>query len=140
MADKFKKWFIRKWEPSDILFSIYLVAFFTFGTFLFTLRVEHIEGVAMIFAFGMSGLFLVCAILTLIRMNIEPKDTRLDTLIGSITKLDAKIDKLTENSIDKNTIIKLESAIKELTQEIKNRKSQFKEALQEDRDNSEQRR
>jgi phosphoglycerol transferase MdoB-like AlkP superfamily enzyme len=61
MADKFKKWFIRKWEPSDILFSIYLVAFFTFGTFLFTLRVEHIEGVAMIFAFGMSGLFLVCA-------------------------------------------------------------------------------
>jgi hypothetical protein len=73
-------------------------------------------------------------------MNIEPKDTRLDTLIGSITKLDAKIDKLTENSIDKNTIIKLESAIKELTQEIKNRKSQFKEALQEDRDNSEQRR
>jgi hypothetical protein len=126
MADKFKKWFIRKWEPSDILFSIYLVAFFTFGTFLFTLRVEHIEGVAMIFAFGMSGLFLVCAILTLIRMNIEPKDTR--------------IDKLTENSIDKNTIIKLESAIKELTQEIKNRKSQFKEALQEDRDNSEQRR
>jgi thiol:disulfide interchange protein len=41
--------------------------------------------------------------------------------------------------LDKDSINQLESAVRELTQEIKNQKSQIKEALKEDRDNSEQR-
>lgn len=47
--------------------------------------------------------------------------------------------KAKNRELDKDSVNQLESAIKELTKEIKNQKSQFREALKEDRDNSEQR-
>jgi len=127
-----KNWFIRKWEPSEILFSIFLVEFFTFGTFIFTLRVEHIGGAVMIYSVIMSGVFLLCAILTIIRINMKPEDKRLDTLITSVTalttavntgfsNLNTKMDNLLQNSIDRDTANQLKIAIQELTEELKKR-------------------
>jgi len=119
---RIKNGFIRIWLPSEVLFSICFGAFCFGMAVIVSLQLVGISGVAMtyfwIFA-GVTGLF---ALLTLIRIHIEPKDTRLNDLNDKFDKLNTKIDGQStkiENLPDKKTILNLIKSIEELTKEIK---------------------
>lgn len=58
------------------------------------------------------------ALLTLARIKMESKDTRLDTLIIKVDALTQRID----NLLDKDTADKLIKAIQGLTEELRNRR------------------
>jgi hypothetical protein len=89
-----KKRFRRRWEPNEILFHIFLVSFFSVITIVVALRVAGVQGTAMTYFGVLSAVFAFLAILTLIRIKMEPKDARLDTLIKLVTELGEKIDNL----------------------------------------------
>lgn len=69
------------------------------------------------------GFFLFLIIMSTIRRNMQPKDTRLDELLTVMNDIKRKI----ENLPDKETINRLNSSIQELIEEIrKNRNTIIK--------------
>ena len=69
--------------------------------------------------------FAFCAIVTRLRIRMEPKDTRLDTLITNVATLTTEIQQLKgsmNNQLDKTTANQLITAIQDLTQELRERK------------------
>jgi hypothetical protein len=88
--------FRRFWEPSEVLFDIFLSAFFPATAVVVALRLAGVEGIAMTYFWIAVAVFALCAILTRIRIKMEPKDTRLDTLITKVDTLTKAIKALTE--------------------------------------------
>ena len=113
--ERTKNVFMHIWEPNQILFNIFFVTFFSIATIIITLRLAGVQGIAMTYFWVGLAIFGFLALLTLIRIKMEPKDTRLDTLITSVARLEQKID----NLATKDDVNELTKAIKALTKELK---------------------
>jgi len=90
------KQFRRIWLPSEVLFNIFFSAFLSVIAVIVALRLAGATGIAVTYFWVAVAVFGVCAILTLIRIQLEPKDTRLDTLSKEVTTLTKAIRELTE--------------------------------------------
>ena len=113
-----KNGFRRIWEPSGILFGIFLSAWFFTMAVIGSLLLVGVVWIDMIYFLIASAIFVIFALLTLIRIKMQPKDTRLDILIEKVDALTTKVD----NHLDKNTEQKLIIAMNELTQELQRQK------------------
>ncbi|MBA7700727.1 hypothetical protein ES703_109450 [subsurface metagenome] len=125
LQKRIKDSFKRIWEPSEVLFIIFWDAFFASIAVIIALRLVGYEGIAMDYFWVAVTVFAFCAIVTRLRIRMEPKDTRLDTLITNVATLTTEIQQLKgsmNNQLDKTTANQLITAIQDLTQELRERK------------------
>jgi peptidoglycan hydrolase CwlO-like protein len=117
-----KSQFTQYWSPSKDMYQLFLTLWFWTASIIITLKLVGIKGVVVIYFWAFSGIALIFTLLTLLRIRMQPKDSRLNTLITNVTTLATKVDKLTskiDNLLDKDTAQKPITAIRELTEELK---------------------
>jgi hypothetical protein len=71
-----------------------LSAFFSVIAIIVALRLAGVEGVAMTYFWVAAAVFGLSAILTLIRIKMEPKEAKLDTVVTKIDTLTKAIQAL----------------------------------------------
>lgn len=115
-----KRQFYQRWKPSQIVYQLALDVFLFTGAAKIALLFYPGGNLPMIQNPLLVALFvsLGVALLTLARIKMESKDTRLDTLIIKVDALTQRID----NLLDKDTADKLIKAIQGLTEELRNRR------------------
>jgi hypothetical protein len=85
--ERIKNGFRRIWIPNEILFEVFWDAFVASNAVIVALRLVGYRGIAMTYFWVAIAFFGAFAILTFIRIKMEPKDKRLDDLIARIDKL-----------------------------------------------------
>lgn len=98
-GESVKPTFKRIWLPSQIMFSIFLEAWILSITIIVTLKTVSSGSVAMTYFWIASYVFIVLALLTLIRIKMEPKDDTakiLKTMATEISEMRREIRQLVE--------------------------------------------
>lgn len=116
------EWIKHRFEPSEIAFNIFMMAFFAAISTIISLKIVGYNGVAMPYFWALVAVFGMFSIVYLLRIIVEPKDTRLDILT---TKVDNLTDELKRENDHMTILISeikcIRSDISKLSEDVINR-------------------
>jgi hypothetical protein len=113
-----KENFRHMWLPNPIMFSIFLEAWVLSITIIVTIKTVSNQSITMTYFWIASYVFIVLALLTLLRMRMEPKDNT------TLKEIKEKLDMLIEMHMPPKQIDigKVNKEIREYMMILRNRK------------------